>query len=265
MSETLTFDPTPSAEVLSSIEADESESLALGEELESGHEALLAGKYQNADELEQAYLELQKKLGSNDESDDEVEYEEEDAPDEEEKDESEDPYVDFLFNVNNEFAENGELSEETWEQFSNFPSARELAESYFRYQQQLEPEAPTAVELSTAEVSQIQNAVGGQEAYQQLTTWAADNFSPQEVEAFDQVVESGNMGAINLALQALYYRYTDAMGYEGELIQGKSPRSMDVFKSQAEVVRAMSDKRYDRDPAYRQEIVDKLGRSDLEF
>jgi hypothetical protein len=264
MSETLTFDPTPSAEVLASIEADESESLAIGEELESGHDALLAGKYQNAEELEQAYLELQKKLGSNDESVDEVEYEEEDAPDEEDIDESEDPYVDFLYNVNDEFSETGELSEETLAQFDNL-APRDLVDAYFRFQQQQEQAAPSTVELSTAEVSQIQNAVGGQEAYQQLTTWAADNFSPQEVEAFDQVVESGNMGAINLALQALYYRYTDAMGYEGELIQGKSPRSMDVFKSQAEVVRAMSDKRYDRDPAFRQEVQDKLGRSDLEF
>ena len=115
------------------------------------------------------------------------------------------------------------------------------------------------------EFANIQNAVGGAAAYQQLTGWAADNFAPAEIEAFDQVVESGNMGAINLALQALYYRYTDAMGYEGQMIQGKPARSHDVFQSQAEVVRAMSDRRYDRDPAYRQEVVEKLGRSDLEF
>jgi len=265
MAETLSYDPTPDAEVMSSIESDEAESLAIGTELEADHEALLAGKYQNAEELEQAYLELQRKLGSNDELDEEVEYDEEEATDEDDTDESEDPSVDFLFNVNAEFAKNGELSEETWEQFSNFPSARDLAESYHRYQQQHESAAPTAVELSTADVGQIQNAVGGPAAYQQLTGWAADNFAPAEIEAFDQVVESGNMGAINLALQALYYRYTDAMGYEGQMIQGKPARSRDVFQSQAEVVRAMSDRRYDRDPAYRQEVGEKLGRSDLEF
>ena len=265
MAETLSYDPTPDAEVMSSIEADEAESLAIGTELEADHESLLAGKYQNAEELEQAYLELQRKLGSNDELDEDVEYDEDEVSEEEDTDESDDPSVDFLFNVNKEFAENGQLSDETWEQFSNFPSARDLAESYYRYQQQLEPAAPTSVELSTVEVGQIQNAVGGPAAYQQLTGWAADNFAPAEIEAFDQVVESGNMGAINLALQALYYRYTDAMGYEGQMIQGKPARSHDVFQSQAEVVRAMSDRRYDRDPAYRQEVVEKLGRSDLEF
>jgi hypothetical protein len=264
MSETLTYDPTPDAEVMSSIEADEADSLAIGSELDADHEALLAGKYQNAEELEQAYLELQRKLGSNDELDDEVEYDEEEAPEDEEQDESDDPYVDFLYNVNDEFAETGGLSEETLAQFDNL-APRDIVDAYFRYQQQQDQAAPTSVELSTSEVGQIQNAVGGQAAYQQLTGWAADNFAPAEIEAFDQVVESGNMGAINLALQALYYRYTDAMGYEGQMIQGKPARSHDVFQSQAEVVRAMSDRRYDRDPAYRQEVVEKLGRSDLEF
>jgi hypothetical protein len=33
MSETLTYDPTPDAEVMSSIEADEADSLAIGSEL----------------------------------------------------------------------------------------------------------------------------------------------------------------------------------------------------------------------------------------
>ena len=48
---------------------------------------------------------------------------------------------------------------------------------------------------------------------------------------------------------------------------GKAPTStsQDVFRSQAELVAAMSDARYDRDPAYRQDIIEKLDRSDLDF
>ncbi len=60
-------------------------------------------------------------------------------------------------------------------------------------------------------------------------------------------------------------RYTDANGYEGTMIQGKAAAPADTFKSQAEVVRAMSDPKYDRDPAYRDEIMQKLARSDLKF
>ena len=38
-----------------------------------------------------------------------------------------------------------------------------------------------------------------------------------------------------------------------------------VFRSQQELVAAMSDARYDRDPAYRQDVIEKLDRSNLEF
>ena len=64
----------------------------------------------------------------------------------------------------------------------------------------------------------------------------------------------------------MYYRYQDSNGYEGEMLQGKSPtRSTDVFRSQAEVVRAMSDPMYDNDPAYRQDVFDKIERSNINF
>lgn len=42
------------------LNADEQESLQIGEEMEQQQEAKLAGKYKNAEELEAAYLELQK-------------------------------------------------------------------------------------------------------------------------------------------------------------------------------------------------------------
>jgi high-affinity Fe2+/Pb2+ permease len=126
-------------------------------------------------------------------------------------------------------------------------------------------DAPQAVELSQADINSIQNSVGGEAAYQQLVGWAAQNFSEAEIQAFDNVVDSGNVAAINLALAGLQARYTDANGYEGKMIQGKAATPADTFKSQAEVVRAMSDARYDRDPAYRDEIMQKLARSDLKF
>ena len=50
------------------------------------------------------------------------------------------------------------------------------------------------------------------------------------------------------------------------MLTGKAPQtSKDVFKSQAQVVAAMSDPRYDNDPAYRQDLIEKLDRSDIKF
>ena len=61
-------------------------------------------------------------------------------------------------------------------------------------------------------------------------------------------------------------KYDEANGYEGRMLQGKPAQtSNDAFRSQAEVVKAMSDPRYDSDPAYRQDIYDKLERSNLKY
>ena len=162
-----------------------------------------------------------------------------------------------------EFLANGKLSEEMLDAFSEM-SSRDLVQAYFEMQAN-ETQAPAGRELEPGEIAAIQNSVGGEAEYNRMTEWAADNFSADEIEAFDNLIESGNTAAIGLALQALQYRYTDSMGYEGEMIQGKAASPTDVFRSQAEVVRAMNDTRYDRDPAYRNEVMEKLARSELKF
>ena len=263
MAEVMTYDASNDSVVLESIQSNEAEALAIGEELQAQQEQRLAGKYKNAQELEKAYMELEKKLGAQEKEQPEAEQTEEA---EEAPEESADEAVDFLWQVSEEFEKsNGQLSEETMEKFSQMTS-KELVEAYFRYQDTVEKApAPQGVELSDAEVTQVQNSVGGPEKYQELVSWAADNFSEEEIQAFDSVVETGNIPAIRLALQALQYRYQDNMGYEGETLQGKPAKSRDEFKSQAELVRAMSDPRYDRDPAYRMEVMEKLERSGLAF
>lgn len=256
----LTYDPSDDPQAIEDQEAIDAESLAIGERLEQEQQNLLAGKYKDAQELEQAYIELQKKLGSRDQQSEEQPEEEV----EEEQEVEEDPVEAFLYNLGDEIETTGTLSEESLAALENY-SSKDIVETYLRLRDEPEQQT-TSVELSTQQVSEIQNYVGGEQAYQQLVGWAANNFSQSEIEAFDSVIDSGNMGAINLALQALYYRYTDAVGVDGEMLQGKpAARSTDVFRSQAEVVRAMSDPRYDNDPAYRQDIFDKLDRSDINF
>jgi len=63
MAEILTSDNSVATEVMESQAADEAESLRIGEEMVAAQEQRLAGKYKNTEELEAAYLELQKKLG----------------------------------------------------------------------------------------------------------------------------------------------------------------------------------------------------------
>ena len=110
-------------------------------------------------------------------------------------------------------------------------------------------------------MSEIYNSVGGEKQYQQMTAWAAENLDADTVQAFDNVIESGNVSAINLALRGLQAQYNDSVGYENNMIQGKPAQAVNGYRSQAEVVRDMNDPRYDRDPAFRQEVMDKLANS----
>ena len=260
MAEILSYDPSGDPEVVGAIEADQAESLAIGEEMINQANARLAGKYKDAQELEKAYIELEKKLGSRNE-------EETAEPEAEDQQETSNysTQVEAISRAAEEFNSKGELSPETLAEFEKM-SSKELIQAYFEYEQGLPAmDAPQSVELSSADVNTIQNSVGGEAAYQRLVGWAAQNFSEAEIQAFDNVVDSGNVAAINLALAGLQARYTDANGYEGQMIQGKAAAPADAFRSQAEVVRAMSDPKYDRDPAYRNEIMEKLARSDIKF
>ena len=48
-------------DITEGLTADEQESLQIGEQMEQEQESLLAGKYNSPEQLEEAYLELQKK------------------------------------------------------------------------------------------------------------------------------------------------------------------------------------------------------------
>ena len=173
--------------------------------------------------------------------------------------------VSLIQQASEEFAtNNGTLSEETLNKFSEM-SSRDLVEAYMKMQQDA-PQAEPAADLSEREVNVIQNSVGGESAYAQLVGWASENLPADYVEAFDSVVESGKIQAIQLAVAGLQREYENAVGYEGRTLTGKAAaQTADVFRSQAEVVRAMSDQRYDNDPAYRNDVFEKLERSNLEF
>jgi hypothetical protein len=266
MAETFTSDNSPETEVLT---ADEQDSLQVGEQLVAEQEGLLAGKYENAEQLEEAYLSLQKKLGQQEE---EVDYEESDEGYEEEEGSDEEvseyaPAVSLINEASEEYyANNGQLSEETIESFSSM-SSQDLVNAYLEIQAN-NPQAQQAqpIEITQAQVNTVQNAAGGEANYNAVVSWASENLTQQQIDAYDSVVDSGNTAAIGIAFQGLQAQYNDANGYEGRMLSGKPARSGgDVYRSQAELVAAMGDPRYDTDPAYRADVVAKLNASDLQF
>ena len=126
--------------------------------------------------------------------------------------------------------------------------------------------AQQAPQATSSDIEQIQESVGGTTEYQNMIQWASQNLSEQETAMYDAVMDRGDPLAMFFAAQALNARYQDAVGYDGEMLTGSAPRnSNDAFRSQAELVAAMSDPRYDKDPAYRADVADKLERSNINF
>ena len=255
---TLTYDPTPADQP--EFNEAEQEALAIGEKAAADQQQMLAGKFKDAEALEQAYIELQKKLGEPNESKDEVQVREEEpeTPKEEEVETPESQTI--LTNASNEWSEKGELSAETMSTLENMDS-KELIAAYLELNQ-----APQNADLDPQTVNKIYQQAGGEESYAALTAWAANSLPEAAVEAYNNVVEAGDPNVIQLAMAGLKAAYDEANGVDGQMITGKAAQNkQDVFRSQAEVVQAMSDPRYDSDPAYRADVFAKLEQSNLNY
>ena len=239
------------------LNADEQDSLQVGEQLQQDQEQMLAGKYKNAQELESAYLELQKKLGESNTTEESTE----ETVEEQEEEQEEGPDASLLDRLWEE--SKGEFSEETLKELAEAKPG-DLAKMYLEYRNEMQSNEPR--QLTEQDVQGLKGVVGGEENYDNMVQWASQNMSEDEVTLYDEVMDSGNPAAAYFAVQALAYKYQDSIGVEGNLIQGKAPsNNQNVFRSQAELVEAMNDPRYSRDPAYRQEIMQKLERSDIDF
>lgn len=259
MASTLTYDPSNDPQYLAEEDARDQESYEIGDRLQQEQDQLLAGKYRDAEELEQAYLELQRKLGSRSPEAEEAQQ----AQSDDDVDDSEDLDYSFLDQLASE-AESGTFSPETIQALEQM-SAADIADMFLAYRQANEGEPSDTYQISQEDVSELKGVVGGEAEYQQMIAWAAQNLTPQEIQVYDNVMDKGDPQAIYFAIQALNYRYQDSVGVDGRLLTGNAAQSQDVFRSQAEVVRAMNDPRYENDPAYRQDIYNKLERSNLQF
>jgi hypothetical protein len=257
----LTYNPNEPQE--GEFNEEEQEALKVGEALEEQQQQLLAGKFKDAEDLEKAYIELQGKLGKPDKEEETTTTE--DSPPEEETDEQRDPVDYSLLNKLWEEAQN-EITPETVKELEQL-DVKDVAKQYLQYRYESEQNAQAAEPTMTEEdVGKLKATVGGEKRYGEMMTWAQQTLQPKEIEMFDKVMSKGDALASYFAIQALAYRYQETNGVEGQMLSGKpASNSKDVFRSQAQVVKAMQDPRYDKDPAYRQDIYNKLERSDLEF
>jgi len=130
-----------------------------------------------------------------------------------------------------------------------------------------EPEEESETpDLTPEDVQVLQNIVGGEEGYNSMMQWANNNLGKQEIAMYNSVMEKADPASCFFAVQALANLYNNEVGSEGQMLTGgPSAETADVFRSQAEVVQAMQDPRYDKDPAYRNDVFTKLNRSNINY
>ena len=287
MADTITYDPSNDPQAIAEAEARDGENLAVGEKMVDQQTELLAGKYKDAEALEKAYIELQQKLG-------EQEGKGQEAPMPSDQWEAvpgetgytDDGGVDYstvekvygeqlsdVFQkadldpwvISKHFHENeGTITEDMYSDLQNAGIPRNTIDSYL---------AGRAAEmgygdsqqdlLDQSDVDAMYKMAGGERAYRRMTDWARENLSEEDQKAYNDVTSTGNKSAVRFAVKALMGQYEDSVGRQPTLVTGKNARSAATYRSMAEVVRDMEDSRYEKDEAFRYDVMQKLERSNL--
>ena len=216
----------------------------------------LPEKFKSAEDMAQAYAELEKRMGQGTKEVEETEH-----PEEQQQEETNDnnqeagDYNEAVVEASKEFFENdGKLSEDTYKKLEEVGLPRDLVDSYAAGQQA----------LLQSEEAQIKGVAG--DSYDAMAEWANEHLPQEEIDAFDEAVTSGTINQAKLAVQGLYARYQNATGAtQPKLVQGAvSGSSTMPFKSMQELARAQSDPRYrSGDKAYHQEIDRRLAVSNI--
>ena len=265
MAETLTYENTQEATSAENLNADEQDSLQVGEAMQDAQDNLLAGKYKDAQELESAYVELQKKLGeksseTSKEAGDTESSKQETEEKEEDKTEKDNTSTNVLDQLWEESQTGEKFSDEVLSKLQQ-ANPQDLAKMHLQYRSQNQPQ-----QLTDNNIKQLKNIAGGDQGYTDMLQWAEKSLNEQEIKMFDAVMEKGDPLAAFFAVRSLAYRWEDSKGVDGRMLTGTAPKADgSQFRSQAEVVQAMSDPRYDRDSAYRQDVMKKLERSNINF
>jgi len=240
----ISYDGSQPTEVVESQQAAERESLEIGEMLEEGQRRteFYAGKFKSIEQLEQGYLELQSKLGNPTSTP-------EPTPPQEEL--GEPSVAERLAQAYESYNSDQKFNIKDFEDVSKEDLIKTLFEN-----------SAADTSMTDAQVGEIQNRVGGEEQYAAMMRWAVEALPQSDVDAFDQIIDSGNMTNIAMAVDAVAKRFADANGQEGAMLTGRTaPDAPPGYRSQAELLADMNDPRYDTDPAYRNDVLLKLENS----
>ena len=190
----------------------------------------LPEKFKTPEDLAKSYGELEKKLGSREQS----------------------PQMDGLItSAEQEFMENGgELSEETIENFEKMGIPRAFVEQV----------RDMRVREAEQNRQAIINEFGGDEMVSQMQAWAGQSYDEPMIERLNDMLNSNDVTTVKMAMNQIRTDFASATGAQEprQTVSGRGQAAPEGFRSTAEMVAAMQDPRYRKDPAFRQEVERKV-------
>ena len=223
----------------------------------------LPEKFKSVEDLAKSYSELEKKLGEQTPKEETVDPVsatklKEEAPKQENSLEiAEDAVENAGLNFDTlaqEYAEKGQLGDESYKALEQSGIPKAYVDQFIAGQKA----------IGEQQTTNVKSMVGGEQAYNEMASWASKNMSDGEKKAYNAAVNSADMDTVKLAVDGLRAKYQAANGTEPSLMQGKAtPVAEQGFESWAEVTAAMADPRYSKDPAYQEAVKQKLANSEL--
>lgn len=208
--------------------------------------AWLDDKFETPEDLAKAYAELQARLGQAQTEPEVAEVTEESGV----TPKALEPFAE-------EYYSTGEISEDSFAKLEKMGLGRDLVTAFMEGQK-----AVQAQELNT-----LYSQVGGEEVYSQALAWAAQNMTAEEISAYNDQVESGDMTTATMAVKGLMAQYQQGSGIARQpallATEPKGPSGIAPYESVAQLMIDMKSKEYKTDPAFRNKVQERLSRSDI--
>ena len=161
-----------------------------------------------------------------------------------------------------EYETTGNLSDESYKELAENGFPKEIVDAYIRG---VKAQAEEGTKAATADVQEVLAIAGGEEQYSKLVQWASTKLSPDEQDAYNKAVSSGDKYYAKLAVGRLVAEYEKEYGKAPALINGEAAKTPVTigYKNRSEMADAMSDKRYGKDEQYTREVEQKVLSSGL--
>lgn len=151
-----------------------------------------------------------------------------------------------------EYEESGNISSRTLANLVNAGYPKEVVESFIEGRHAIEERFTKAVYESA----------GGEEEYFKMTQWAANNLPQSTLKAFNKALDSNDLDLISMMVAGVQSKMNATRGTSNPTLlgstQGAGGGEPKGFASKQDMIKAMSDPRYARDPAYTRSVEQKM-------